>query len=264
MKIILALVFTILSTASAYQLDNIAISEFEFRRYVKPQLKSITNEFQTLLFALNPELKSYKNSYNLFREVNSINQKFRSDCSNKGEHCIDDLVKLEKILRRTLDELKPAGELTNSADPQTWLTYQHSKEYIYQGVFQAILKAQNMLFQNQIVGNLGIELITYSDQLNYLYDQFNAFLFKSSDPRFANEFNSFWVNFVRPVENFALHQDNRQFFITRMTDLNMRWHMLNVRLTKRSYTPNKQIATLLNIMQRRWNNILKVSLKPKG
>lgn len=265
MKIILVLNLVFLALAHAYKPKDISLSDFEFRRYVRPQLKSITNEFQTLMFALNPDLSDYKSVYSNFKDLSARNQKIRKDCafSSLGQSCSEELRKIEKILSTALSSLDSADKLI-AGDTETKLAFQHSRQLLSQKAFQALLKTQSMLFYSRLTGNFGLDVTAYSNQLNYLYDQFHTFLFKSSDPQFRNEFSSFWINFIRPVETFVLHQNSRDFFISRLTELNMRWHMLNVRLTKRGYTPSKQASTLLNIMHRRWTNILKVTLNPKG
>ncbi|MEX0799005.1 MAG: hypothetical protein WD025_06155 [Bacteriovoracaceae bacterium] len=256
----------------AYDMRNISITEYEFRRYVRPQLKSISNDFQTLFFALNEELDDYKNTYSLFKEINRINLKARKECLSiatsgaSGEisdKCVKILTNMEQLLKKTLKSCSGVNNF-ESKDIDLLMVYKDSREYLIQTLSHALIKTQNMLFQLRLIGNFGLDLDGYTDQLNYLYDQFNSFLFKNSDPRFKNELNSYWVNFIRPVENYALHQNKQEFFKKHLTEYNIRWNMLNVKLTKRNYQPSKQVATLLNIMHRRWNNILKVSLKPKS
>lgn len=263
MKIILVAIFSLFSVCHAYETENIAISDYEFRRYVRPQLKSISNEFQTLIFALNPELKDFKNIYTNIRSINRINQKIRRECKVSTKACSPELEKIEKELLKIVKGFAQA-KLPESKDLGALMSWQHSKELLNQEALRLSQTTQNLLFQKEITGSLPSSLLSYSEELSGLYDRFNVFIYKASDDRFSNEINNFWVNFIKPVENFALLADNKTYFKGRITELNLVWHMLNVKLTKRSYKPNKQVSTLLNIMHRRWNNILKVSLKPRA
>ncbi len=249
----------------AYLPDQIAISDYEFRRYVRPQLKSIANDFQTLFFSLNPPLASLKSSYSEFRKINTLNQQIRIDCKdNKLEGgCLDQVKSLEKSLlsvSKTLSSIKEIN--TESVDSK--LFFANSKEMIEQSLTRNILRIQNLDYKGQLIGDAKFSTGALCDQVNYLFDRFNTFLFKSSNEKFKHEINSFWANFIRPVETYAIHKNNKEFFKRNINELNMRWNMLHVRLTKRGYGPNKQTSTLINIMQRRWVNILKVSLKPRG
>lgn len=270
MKIILVLQLLISTMAFAYKAEQISISDHEFRRYIRPQLKSITNEFKSLIFGLNPELEPYRTVFQEFKSINNANQKFRMECLETKTGCESGLENLNKRLEKALSLLNqasnPSSKNFNSISQfETKLTHQHSREMLFQKCLGLVLKSQNILFHRKLTGkakrDASADLSGFSNQVNYLYDQFNAFIIKSSDARFRNEFNGFWVNFIRPIENIALHRNNRDFFTRRLTELNMRWHMLHVRLTKRGFRAPKQVNTLLSIMDRRWINILKISLK---
>jgi hypothetical protein len=75
---------------------------------------------------------------------------------------------------------------------------------------------------------------------------------------------SYWIGFIKPVEEFIINKNEMSYFKENITRFNVNWNILNVKLTKRNIPISKQIKTLLNIMHNRWNNILKVSLNTKG
>ena len=264
MKINLVLLFSLFCCGSfGYDLEHISISDYEFRRYVRPQLRSISNEFQTLFFALNPELETFKSAYGNFKELNSVRHRLKSDCSILSQACREDVKKTQNLLSKILEELEKDFSLAEN-NPDKTIAFHHSKEMLVQQVFQALLKSQHLLYRAALLPKDGPNAERFAQTLAKIHDAFSAFLFQNSDPRFQNEFNSFWIHFIRPVEGHVLRDHSLFFFKTNLTELNMRWNMLNVRLTKRSFTPSKQVSTLLNIMHRRWNNVLKISLKPKG
>ncbi|MBC74499.1 MAG: hypothetical protein CME64_00630 [Halobacteriovoraceae bacterium] len=251
--------------ASGYLPEQVSITDYEFRRYVKPQLKSISNDFQTLFFSLNSALAPLKSSYSEFRKINKLNQQIRTDCqSNELEGtCLEQVRALEKSLLSVSKTMSSIKEI-DSKSVDAKLVFSNSKEMLEQSLARNIIRIQNLSFKSELTSSKKFDAGNFCDQINYLYDRFNTFLFKSSDERFKNEINSYWANFIRPVETYAIYRSNKEFFKKNINELNMRWNMLHVRLTKRGYKPNKQTSTLLNIMQRRWVNILKVSLKPRG
>src|SRR5690554_3070616 len=109
MKIILVLFFFFSYESGAYDLDKISVSDYEFRRYVRPQLRSMTNEFQSLFFALNPDLENYKSLSSTMRELAALNHELPRKCSAAEVLCIEELRKSERLLSstlKTLDQIK--------------------------------------------------------------------------------------------------------------------------------------------------------------
>ena len=94
-----------------------------------------------------------------------------------------------------------------------------------------------------------------------LMNTFYTFIHHSSDTRFRNEFISFWNDFYKVVVFNILTQKDKEMFIRKVNDLNLRLNMLNVVLTKRNHQISKQTSTLLKVVHRRWNNVLKVTLR---
>lgn len=263
MKIILVAAFTVYASAFAYDREHISLSGYEFRRYVRPQLRSISNEFRSLFFALNPGLEDYKSLYSNFRELDSINQSLGEDCVRASASC-QDLLKKAAILLLEISEELDGNKTPDALGPDSSLSFQHKQELLRQAVARALEQTGNMLFQNILSPAVQADVPAYSSRLNALSVRFNAVLFQHSDSRFKNEINSFWNDFAKPTQNIVLEENDMDFFKQRLTALNLAWNMLHVRLSKRGYTPSKRVSALINIMHRRWNNILKVSLKPKG
>lgn len=260
---VLSLIFTI-SGALAYQQENIAISDYEFRRYVRPQLKSISNEYQTLFFALNPELKDFKSTYSYFRDLSEVALEMKDSCKESGPGCLRLAQSANKLLGQILKDFSKSPTPELAPFSKRGAVYSDAKEKVQKELMGALLSLDNHLFLRSLTGEFPNSIKDFPHEFNALTDEFSSFLFKTSDERFRNELNSFWVNFIKPIEKYALYANDRNYFRRNLTDLNLVIHMLGVRLTKRSYEPTKQVSTLINIMLRRWNNILKVSLKPKG
>ena len=55
--------------ANAYTAKNINLTDYEFIRYVRPQLNSITQDYQTLLGLLNPEQKRYQPAFSNHKKI---------------------------------------------------------------------------------------------------------------------------------------------------------------------------------------------------
>ena len=102
------IVYTMLfsSFSLAYTSDQISLSDYEFRRYVRPQLRSISQDYQTLLFSLNPQLKSFKNSYNLVKRLFVLRNDLTSECEENfiNEKCYEVIEEMNKNLISLIDD----------------------------------------------------------------------------------------------------------------------------------------------------------------
>lgn len=265
MKILLGFIFLInINIGFGYSKSDINLTRFEFNRYVKPQLISITQDYYTLVSILNPELKSFRKLSSTYQKLKKLQNKIEVICTqDKIDRCsivtmelIDVLNSQRNILEEKLDFTKKeqftADDLLHSFDQLFTLRSHHLK-------IQE--KAQHFFFLLQLdqlntpaIFEMKKEIVTSENLLN-------DFLIKCSDRRFRTEFTSFWSDFIRPVNNAILVRDDMNLFEKKLGDLNLRLHFLNVVLTKRNKPISKQAKTLLKVIHRRWNNVLKVTLR---
>ena len=249
----------------AYSTKDIALTSYEFNRYVKPQLISITQDYQSLIIQINPELSELKPMFNTYR--NLIEESLRLE-----KYCLKKEVNLDcqKSLETSMDTVRKSFPLIGKPIKFS------EKKYFGANDIVVAYQAQNQFFESftSLETNLHniyylylsrtdvkarmVELIK-SIQLSYV--TFSDFILKSSDKRFFTEFKAFWSDFIKPVKLFILPQNDQALFIQKLNEFNLRLNFLNVVLTKRNHPISKQTKTLVTIIHNRWNNILKVTLR---
>lgn len=248
----------------SYVQKDINLSSYGFTRYVKPQLINISQDYQTLLFILNPELKSLKPFYRIFSQLKAQSPKIQETYkSNNKDICLEKINSSLQLLRRGMKLLDSLPQLIKKThfSPEDMLKSFNQFHTFKKNFVDLYILYENMSFfiQAGILLPQPIEKINH--KLNTSYNQFNILLLKTSDNRFQIEFMSFWNDFIKPINNLILPQNNKRLFVTKLNDFNLRLNFLNVSLTKRNKSINSQTATILKIIHRRWNSILKVTLK---
>ena len=265
MRLVLSLIFTI-QCAWAYPPHSLDMTEYEYRRYVRPQLKSIVQDTHTLLFLLNPEFKSYKNAFKSTKNLIKAHLELKNNCK---KHQIENCTKEIKELKKILTTLNKDTEKSLDLSKKVYLNIDEkiSAKQDYTNFRNQLIKAQvaldDLLLKSVVKTPETLYLKMLKHEVNLVINTYYNFITKASDNRFKTEFNSYWSTFVMPVYKHILIQDKKSYFESNINELNLRWNNLNVRLTKRNKKVSKQIKTLLNIMHNRWNNILKVSLNPQ-
>jgi hypothetical protein len=248
-----------------YSLDQISLSDYEYRRYVRPQLKSISTDYQTLLFLLNPSLQVFKESYRTIRDIYSYKEKIEKECHENfiNDECYKIILDINKQSKKLiLSDYSVEKVKIDNVDEQ----------FFHYNLFQSFqnlalsykLLTDKLIFQKEYID---FNIFDYRELINKtteLYSVFNLFILKSSFKPTRSEFTAYWIGFIKPVFEHILIQNNLDYFKNNITNFNVTWNILNVKLTKRNIPISKQIKTLLNIMHNRWNNILKVSLNTRS
>ena len=104
-------------------------------------------------------------------------------------------------------------------------------------------------------------IIKIESDINILNNQYNLLIISSTDSRFQKELNAFWTSVIKPVDTLILPTNNKNLFVSKLNEFNIRINVLNAILTKRNKKITKKTATILKIIRRRWVSILKVTLR---
>lgn len=269
-KSIYILILLVPTLSLGYTSKNIELTSSEFIRYVKPQLLNISQDYQTLIGLLNPELKPYKSIFSQYHSLKTHDENFKDRCNIKDDlkcskHLIRILKSLKKILT-TLDTGHVPEDLKNYGFNGVLDSFGHFQSFrnelfdIYLQVFNySFFYNANIRFKSSDSSFYTPELIT--KRIEQSYNKFNIFLVTSSDKRFKEAFFSYWNSFIKPITRVVLTHNDKNYFLRNLNDYNLRWNILNIELTKRNKPISKQVHTLLNVMHRRWNRILKTTLR---
>lgn len=249
----------------SYTKKDIDITNYEFTRYIKPQLKSITLDYKTLLIGLTPEIKNISNAfkfeYNILDTLNAL----PSNCINQvGERCKLKLHTLKKniiSMQKELKKLKVADikllSIDNRIKAQSLLKKLDLK--FIQIIDQVEVRTLKLGFSRSQSVNL-LKLKLSSSQFLSL---FNTFTLTLIDKRYRDDLHRYYTSFILPVTKHILIQNRVEILIQNINDFNIRLNALVMKLTKFNHPVSKKVKTLSNIIHNRWNSILKVSLITK-
>lgn len=265
MKLLLTVLFVISFNGQAYPPKVLDMTEHEYRRYVRPQFKSILQDYETLLLLLNPELKPLKKSFSDIKTLIRMQIKLKDNCMDSQiKSCLMKLKEIENVL----SSLKENSQSKIDLNHKEYLTIDEKlkAQRFFSNYKARLIKAQTSI-ENQVLNVTLVQpkilsLRILKDDLDKVITSFYLFTTEASDNRFKNDINAYCINVVIPVYKFILVQDQKEYFFNNINELNIRWNALHVRLSKRGKIVSKQVKTLTNIMHNRWNRILKVSINP--
>ena len=263
MKYLLILLF-IPSFCFAYSAKNIKLNDYKFTRWVRPQLKSITLDYQTLLVILNPEFKDYKMAFNQLSQLKRNSYQIELACKNaQAIDCQSAIEKSVKMINKLyLSTLKPISidEKEFFNDNKVLPSFNQFNFYT-----NSLLELQHKYYNAGLILSerklMSGEIYELKNLLFQVDSNFNLYLLKNSDERFQKDFMAYWSHFIKPVQNLILPQNEKAIFLRYLNDFNIQWNMLGVALTKRNKHISKSAKGLIKTIGNRWNNILKVTLR---
>lgn len=251
--------------AIAYSSKNIKLTQNEYTRWVKPQLKNISQDYQTLLTLLNPNLKNVKENFALFKALRDKSEYFISSCATPGKiECTQVVNEYISILGRvivsteTLELKKDSGlNVIRENTIETLELHSLFQQYLMDLYFKFL---NYSFFYNSEISSSATPNSLIKD-IHQIYNSYNFYILSNSDPRFFEAFSEFWNDFIRPVESILLVEKDKSHYIRRLNDLNLRWNFFHVELTKRNKTVSKAVTSLLTTMHNRWKISLRVTLR---
>lgn len=248
----------------AYSLSDLHISEREFHLYVKPQLINISQDFYTLLGSINPENRHLKPLVTIFKEVKTNLESLEKICQKTDKKsCLDLFAKTNALLDNGLTLFSVKSNFNDKVNfSPNDLLISFEKSFQFKNLYKNFhFKFNNIHFFYTSGINSNIHFPELKKDIEFCENLFNDYLIESSDGQFRSEFLSFWSEFIRPVNNIILRDDDFSLFIRKLNDLNLRLNFLNVALTKRNKEINSQANSLVKTIHNRWNSILKITLR---
>lgn len=266
LKFLIGCLGLIISTqAMPYTLNDIELSDYEFNRYVKPQLISISQDYQSLLLQVNPQVSGSKPFFNIYRDLIRYKLDLEKYCLKKDVNleCQETMEKTLKTIRSGLPHLQKELTFTEQekVEPNIMLEAFDSQSKFFNSFSALEMKTQNIYYLYLARTDVKTRIKDLTKEIEVSFIIFNDYILKSTDKKFYTEFKAFWSDFIKPVVLLILPHSDQDLFIQKINDFNLRLNFLNVVLTKRNHPITKQTKTLVTMIHNRWNNILKVSLK---
>lgn len=259
MKLILAFLFSV--SAFAYSPDQVKFSDLEYNRYIRPQLRSILFDYQTLLFTQNPHLQDFKSLVSSSRDLLEKLEMINRACVKISEDCVE----LTKDVEKNLHAILKANQSAKVELPapyvkmENFLRSEELKHKLSDLVFQNIERARNIIHFPKFTNvNIVEKMIV---ELKNIFNLVNLMTLELVDYRFQKDFSNFWVNFGKPVQLYLLIENNSNYLKKQLNQLNISLHELHMGMTKRNKTVTNQVKTILNTIDIRWRSILKILVR---
>ena len=253
------IIFLSMTHVWAYGPQDIKLSDYEFKRYIRPQLISITQDYKNIIISMNPELKIFKP---VFEELASLQEMIQSHSEKDFLKMNGEFSEMKKRIHKILSLLE-----NSSYDKQKNHFQARNQLLSYQHFFKLRSSVFNFLTELETYSQIlsaGAKLYSPKILIEKFYEiekRFHIFLIYSSDNRFQKDFLNFWNTFMKPIGQRIIPYFDQDLFVRHLNDFNLTLNFLNVVLTKRNKPISSQSLTLLKIFHNRWVNILKVTLR---
>ncbi len=274
MRIIALLCFILFSTNNGhcdypyfhFDESKVHLSKESFTRYVRPQIKNMVKEFYHLLKKGHPLHGDIILIRTKIAELSRDWQEWEMSCTNMKDECNEMLINFYKKAR-ALDLI-----LLNIQNSQlNFISDDNTNQFdniLY--LMQKIDHLSNLNYE--ILHKLEELLITI--EINYFYHSnvavdfgpiYHKMLLNSEmiltsllEKRFAVEFDTLWVNFMKQLESHIVQKQDSKYLLKNLGALNMSWNSFHMRIVKSnlSYPANK--ISIISIMHNRWNSVLKM------
>ena len=251
---------------------KIFISDVDYARYIRPQLKAIVSDYYSLLRELHPIFASVADLKLGLAQVSNdalywdINCKTNSDdnCHQFLKQVHRNLVGLELLILK----LKKTPYLFNEVDSMpldvdALLMVDNYANQMYGSTIQLINWLEIMLLSYQTGHSKKIsdQMINLKSTVHSLNINFDFITFQGTSGKFRDNFKFVYMNFIREIEQKILANDKKDLLQSNLETLNISWNTFHMKMTKSNLpTPNKTQNAIKNL-HNRWNSILKVVIE---
>ena len=190
---------------SSYLKKDIDITKYEYTRYVKPQLKSIVQDYKTLLIGLNDKMKPLSKSFDLKFSVYQKEFKLPQNCfPTQGKTCLPllnsikfDLTKIVDIINTPLD-LKGMRNLTIDERIKAKIL----KEELKLQFIRTIDQLESIKLKLSFTSAESISTLSFKQSLQQTIDKLDIYFLAVSDNCFRVDLQNDQSSFIKPVTKF--------------------------------------------------------------
>lgn len=248
---------------------SVEITRDQYRRYVRPQLVSIVNEYYSLLKKLDPqasdpiELKervlALSKQWQAFQRARCPGQEgcpeMRADIYQTAKQIDTMILKMQAkplALSTFPNEEHRDSEinLTRSTDQLSLLSYRLTH-----------LLEENHLFEKTPFAYFNNSHKEVTETITQLKISTELLVTQKLDPSFKKDFDRLWIGYIVVIEQEILDQEGPERLIKHMGDLNMSWNTFHMKMTKGNDDFPKALISHVSTMHNRWNSFLKTALR---
>lgn len=246
------------------------INEYLYRRYIRPQLRSMLRDYFSLLNNLNPfyfHVKDIHESLNYFGDnfKNLYDSVLAGDDDDKLNAFFETSFSYIDILQgHILEALSIKDYLINKKREKLILNYLYVYPYLVE-VSQKIIHVNYRLFDVYVVGReKSLFKKSFWDELEKeIWEMqllFEKVIFLSLSREFENDFIMVWSSFFRIIQRKILPENNTDILLINLDKMNFTWNNFNKDMSKGGKLKSNRDLLTIGTIHNRWNSILKLIL----
>lgn len=240
-----------------------------FRRYIRPQLRSIVREYFHILKKLDPYQENLINLWSNVQKLNDLWVKWKLECPVATDDVCKSTLKEIYIESRKLDLLtldfqrnnlgfkkKSNDSIDNVIKLSTSLDNIHNMNYKVLHIVEEAMMIRGTPYKSNALLNESLTSLLHEMLVN-------SELIMSSllEKQFRPVFDLVWTSFIKKIDRNILFKGNEDFLVTHLGDLNMAWNTFHMKVSKSDLRLPKSQLQIVTIMHNRWNSVLKVLLR---
>jgi len=259
--------FIIAPNSHGYMVGRVRFTEQDFYRHIIPQLKSISNDFQTILKTYAETEEELINlGFQQKRIVWDRYESYLEKCHAEiNEDCLTEIKKLEADLSRFESFLdreiyQKFKRILNQFDIDQYFRIQFDLMSI---VIQIHNKLQAIKLKGIFATTVNQDARKEIEHLFYQLDhQIGALYIELSPEDKRQDFRKVYTSFIIPIRDKLIIGKYQDYLKENLKELNLTWNEFNMVLLKKSGETSKKQESILNVVQNRWNSILRVVMQP--
>ncbi len=252
-----------------FKSGQIQITNDQYKRYIRPQLVNIVNEYYTLLKKLEPkttdaiELKdkvlSLSKSWQVYARTRCPGE---SDCESKREKVAEAARVIDKLILRIQSKTIAAPGVVDEAYLDSEINLTRSIDQLSLQIYRLNhLIEENQLFEETPFAHFNHSKRDIGETVNMLKISTEILVTQKLSPIFKKDFDKLWNGYIVVLEQEVLDAQGPEALIRHMGTLNISWNTFHMKMTKGNDLFPKALISHINIMHNRWNSFLKIALR---
>lgn len=250
--------------------EGVHISRDQYRRYVRPQLVSIVNEYYSLLKKLDPQaadpIELKEQVLNLSKEWQAY---MRTRCPSDKDECLKARESIYKLALKIDTQIlrmqaKPLALQTfpNEEHRDSEINLTRSTDQLSLLIYRLIHKLEeNHLFEKTPFAYFNNSQKEITDIITQLKISTELLVTQKLDPAFKKDFDRLWIGYIVIIEQEILDESGPEKLIHKMGGLNVSWNTFHMKMTKGNDAFPRNLISHVTMMHNRWNSFLKTALR---
>lgn len=249
---------------------KLSMTDETFRRFVIRQLKSMHVEFFFVIKKLHPDAAELISLRERLMYMQKDFLRWRNDCQSKNINCLPQLRELYrqcKNLDQTILRLQESKLMLSDVKDASDIDI---RLQIYSSLTEMVKTNSEILHSLELTMMVTetpyFSLMPPQQDFSHLIHrmllmaELNMTALLGSPLR--EEFYSLWTNFIKPIEFHILENEDKNYYLNRMEELNIYWNNFHKNLSKTHQNElSSPILSTVRVMHNRWNSLLRLILR---